>query len=275
LGIFHFFENSRSLGLLTLFTGLILIYGSAKIQRLLAGKNMLTVIFGAIILAVFGYALLKSYEFAAAKGFLGAAAEDKYREQSEKTNNLISAARGEYVASWAAIADSPLIGHGSWAKNTKYIEIFLAGQGINLSSSEARSFMQTEFIPTHSHIFGAWVEAGILGAVFWAYIAFLAVRVLVRVLRPEWAVYRPLVIYLTLTILFDIAFSPFGLERRMTDAAIITGFIIILNRGAGGSTEGRAGMQYFLRPSEVQGVLPFRRAPVHEVCPDARRPNRL
>ena len=73
--------------------------------------------------------------------------------------------------------------------------------------------MRNGFIPTHSYLFGAWVDAGILGAVFWAWIFVLAARVLMRV-YPETAQLLPVVAFLSFLLLWDILFSPYGTESR-------------------------------------------------------------
>src|SRR5437660_8719552 len=101
-----------------------------------------------------------------------------------------------------AIRDSPIIGHGSWAKNPKYVaalqdELHKAGyQGSTVPISP-------DLIPTHSHLFGAWVEAGILGAVFWFWALGLVASVLPRLHRLGDARVA-LVAFLAISFLWDV-----------------------------------------------------------------------
>ncbi len=69
-------------------------------------------------------------------------------------------------------------------------------------------------IPSHSFIFGAWVEAGILGAVFWAYVLWLTGRNLVYLSQMQ-EVLTPLIAYLSFIMLWDVVFSPFGFSQRL------------------------------------------------------------
>jgi len=89
------------------------------------------------------------------------------------------------------------------------------------------SELETNLIPTHSHLMGAWVWAGILGAAFWFYILWLTARATIRVaiLRPPLA---PIYASLVTGMFWQIMFSPFGLNIRMYDAVAILIMIDLL-----------------------------------------------
>ena len=59
-------------------------------------------------------------------------------------------------------------------------------------------------IPSHSHLMGAWVSAGILGALFWGYIVWISSKAVVRVatllpaLAPLYAVVVPGLIWMVM-----------------------------------------------------------------------------
>src|SRR5258708_14335741 len=85
---------------------------------------------------------------------------------------VLLAGRNEFLAAGSAIRDSPFIGHGSWAKDPKYKAILydrLAELGYRKMGPE----LESDVIPSHSYVFGAWVESGILGAVFWCWALWL------------------------------------------------------------------------------------------------------
>ncbi len=111
---------------------------------------------------------------------------------------LFSGGRPEIQVSSQAVKDSPIIGYGSWPQDSKYVEMLFdieVEQGVIDASDVAD--LETNLIPTHSHLMGAWVWAGILGATFWFYILWLTARATIRVavLRPPLApVYASLVI---------------------------------------------------------------------------------
>src|SRR5206468_4091362 len=107
--------------------------------------------------------------------------------------------RPEIQVSLEAVKDSPILGYGSWAQDRKFVEMLFdieVEQGVYEVSDLAE--FENNFIPTHSHLMGAWVWAGILGASFWFYILWLTGRATVRVAvtRPPLA---PVYAYLVVT----------------------------------------------------------------------------
>jgi hypothetical protein len=123
--------------------------------------------------------------------------------------------------------DAPILGHGSWAKDFKYAEM--------LTDLQTQMGIQTDLedveeqgkgsIPTHSHLMGAWVQAGIFGAIFWVYVFWIAIKGLLRisVARPPLA---PFYATMLAGLFWDIAFSPFASTRRMTESLLI---VIVVN----------------------------------------------
>ncbi len=75
--------------------------------------------------------------------------------------------------------------------------------------------MRSGIIPTHSYLFGAWVDAGILGAVFWVWILVSTARVFTRI-YPATNALLPVGIYLAFLLLWNIPFSPYGTDGRLT-----------------------------------------------------------
>jgi O-antigen ligase len=75
-------------------------------------------------------------------------------------------------------------------------------------------------IPTHSHIFGAWVEAGLIGAVFWVFV----LRLIFRSMRRALDLRAPTDVLILLTgamMIWDVFFSPFGANERLSWAAAL------------------------------------------------------
>jgi len=215
--------GSRSLGGITLMAALYvfvqqLLGRRQRIARPSAFRTVAFLVAGAVIAG----GLLTLYGQAAEQGVLGADAREKYELQAGAGGafGVLLGGRSEIFVASQAIADRPIIGHGSWAKNPEYAARLLLldrfGYEVNFLSAES------ELIPTHSHLFGAWVEAGIAGAVFWFWVMFLALRVLSNMFLARETL-SPLIVFSAILFAWDIVFSPFGAERR-----IMTPFFIIL-----------------------------------------------
>lgn len=155
-------------------------------------------------------------------GLLGQQAQKKNEEQSQSIGGMLLGGRPEILVSARAVMDSPILGHGSWAKNYKYVEML---NDIETRYGITESLQQEEesgegVIPAHSHLMGAWVWAGILGAIFWVYILRLTVLAIIGVsnFRPMLA---PIYAWLLVDLAWAIFFSPFGSVMRIYDAFII------------------------------------------------------
>ncbi len=204
--LLNFYFNYRSQGLICLET-LALMHCLGHQYDKHARRRA---IYAGIGLFAAGLAALQCYKLAAGNGLLGRAAQEKYDLQSRGDLNILFAGRDESLASVQAIADSPLIGHGSWAPDSGYGALLRQALSIHGYSQRAMRF---DRIPSHSHILGAWVDAGFVGALFWSYVFWLAIRSMYAfVMKAE-----PLAVvtcYSALILLWDIPFSPFGSDRR-------------------------------------------------------------
>jgi hypothetical protein len=166
-----------------------------------------------VILAASGFGCVKLYEYAAGEGLLGETARQLYEWQSEGTLGLFVGGRSGVFAGITAIAESPWLGHGSWVTDS---DITLRSSGVLRESgyeTMGRSAAQDNAGMLHSHLIGSWVEAGILGAVFWGWILSLDARRLSALYQTK-EVLTPLIAYFGMLLGWDILFSPFGAERR-------------------------------------------------------------
>jgi len=218
MGLINILLGARSLGGICLVAALYLVIAHSMRFRAETGaklKSSLKVVL-AISLALGGFGIFKVYQFAASSGKLGEDARGKYEEQSSGKYGLLLGGRSELFSVVPAIMDSPILGHGSWAKDPTYLiagreaMLLLGYKGaLDLSTDQ----LEEGLIPTHSFLLGAWVYAGVLGAVFWGWVWFLIVKALARI-YPAAAGLLPLMAYVGFLLLWDILFSPFGLDRR-------------------------------------------------------------
>lgn len=103
------------------------------------------------------------YGTAVESGLLGRDALVKYRDQTSGEVPLILGGRSESLVAVQAIADSPVLGHGSWARDRRYVELHHAIKveyGLPVFDAERG---KRDLIPTHSYLLGSWVEGGFLG----------------------------------------------------------------------------------------------------------------
>ncbi|HEX7431180.1 MAG TPA: hypothetical protein VF293_03215 [Candidatus Limnocylindrales bacterium] len=212
-GALNLFFGFRSLGGVSLLTAGYLALGAVSGRRPVASEHsMLRAAAGIALLSLSVILVLQLYDVAASGGLLGPDAQAKYDTQSG-TFGVLLGGRSQVLASSQAIIDSPILGHGSWAKDFKYVDLLserLSSLGYEVGAGPS----DVGLIPAHSYLMQSWVWAGVLGGIFWLAILGIAVRLLASLysFRVELA---PLLVYLTLLMLWNIAFSPYGFDGRL------------------------------------------------------------
>jgi hypothetical protein len=185
-------------------------------------RNLSPAFFIGLIVLGLGASLFveRVYAGLAGSGSLGFEAKEKYEEQSRGDLGIFVGGRPEILISARAIAASPIVGRGSWARDAALVEQYvelLRAAGYGGVIEEASSDLEWNLIPSHSYIFGSWVEAGIFGAVFWIYIMFLSFSALYNVLKVEFA-WAAMIIPIVFVLMWDILFTPFAGDHRFTAA---------------------------------------------------------
>ncbi len=232
LGVFSAFMDFRSWGgVLMLSAAFISIPAILRLVGLrpkpLSYSRML--VMGVVLMAT-GFAALKVYGVAAESGMLGERSKQKYETQSALGDlGILLGGRSESLVTVQAIQDSPLIGHGSWAKDRYYADL---RQLMLYRLGFVNRFIEpeTDLIPTHSHLLGSWVEAGVGGALFWVGILFLVIAAL-RHLYASDDPLRPYLVFLMFLFIWDILFSPFGAQRRLTNGFLMVAVLFALKAG--------------------------------------------
>jgi hypothetical protein len=224
VGSLNLYMGFRSFGLICLLAAGFVAVNQSNIvgrKKLRRGTGAILILLGGF--TIYGITGLLGY--ASTAGWLGDEASEKYLIQSSGDLGILVGGRNEILASSQAIIDSPIVGHGSWAKNQEYADLLvyaLRQQGYNISGEA-----QSDAIPSHSYIMGAWVEAGIVGAIFWLWALVLIVRALLATLSNNSAM-APLIAFGAFHLLWNIPFSPFGAEERMYAAYYLVLMIFAL-----------------------------------------------
>jgi len=227
IGCINIAAGARSRGAVCLAVALYLLISSPQSQKrddipkMKAASLVAIIALGALAVA----AVLWTYQYAARSGILGHAAMVEYEEQSAGDYGVLLGGRSAVLGSIPAIYDSPILGHGSWARDPTYVLAQLqamAAMGYENTSAVEEEELDEGYIPAHSYLFGAWVEGGVVGAIFWAWVLILAVKGLVRTYLSN-TLLLPLVAFCAVSLAWDILFSPYGAQQR-----IIVPFYIVL-----------------------------------------------
>lgn len=223
--------NTRSVfGILVVTTGLV--WAAVQFDRFRRQQPLPKWAFAAMLACgiVLSQGVISAYEYAASSGVLGQAALEKYESQSQASLSILQAGRTESLVSLQAIADSPLIGHGSWARDFYYIGLYVRAQedsGLRVAGDA----YENDLIPTHSFLLGAWVESGILGGLFWLFTIVVAFRALYASFHipPE---ARPLVFFVIVNFFWCVFFSPFGAQERFFVAVELSVMLWAIRRSS-------------------------------------------
>ena len=176
-----------------------------------------TIVAFAALIVVSLIGIMRAYQYAATTGILGEDARKKFELQSSGKYGVLLGGRTELLASIPAVYDSPILGHGSWAKNRIYYigEVrALALLGYKGATDISREELIDGLIPAHSYLLQAWVYGGILGAIFWAWVYVFIVRALMRI-YPATVVLLPVAAFMAFSLFWDILFSPYGATTRI------------------------------------------------------------
>jgi len=220
----------RSLALICVAT-IVYLYINQRSHRLKNSYNPSKwLVIKLIILFVgIGIVTAEAYKYADLNGWLREKDSKKYIQQSRGKYGVLLTGRPEFIASSVAILDSPFIGHGSWAKDPKYtlmVAYLLSDLGYTTSQNTENA---DTLIPSHSYLFGAWVESGIIGAAFWGWVWLLVMKALWKLHNAREKL-LPLAAFICFNMLWDILFSPFGATGRMYEAYHLVFIIVVLSR---------------------------------------------
>jgi len=219
IGVWSFLLGARNLGGTIMITAAYLtwiqVFKGGRRRTRLRAKRLASHALAVLTIAAL---TLATYSFAASSGFLG---EDEYtRNQAQSAGGLglLIGGRQDNVGSVIAIADSPFLGHGSRPENAEYTDAAIA---FLTEAGYEPIRRQSDAIPNHSFLLGAWISAGIAGAAFWIFIVYVGLRALVLARRFP-LTWRPIAILLAVQLIWNVFFTPLSAsDRTLVPAALL------------------------------------------------------
>jgi hypothetical protein len=213
LALVDLLQGARSLFGITLAAAALCIY-----HRFYRSKHKpRRAAFVVVALVVGTLASSSAYAHLASSGALGPKQALKYASQSHGRYGAVLGGRPEFAYSFIVLSENPVLGVGSYAQLTTSLDLqartLLTSWGYRRGAQRADL---SDRVPTHSGLLGSWVEGGLGAAFFWLALAALCLRILA--LGPRSARLAPLQIYLATGLVWDVMFSPYGADRRLTVA---------------------------------------------------------
>ena len=213
VGVFSMFMDSRAISAASILVAALLFIKPRVKHGLNSKANTAMIVIGVLLAAGVIVAALN-------------VTDDEFSERRYKSSS------GRFAAlsiSFQAVAQSPIIGLGSWSESAELARM-LYEQRMADQSRDDRHVLHagTKFRP-HSQIMQAWIEGGILAPWF-----FLAVMILIiRGLRyaaetRQLDYFSPILIYVFVTQFWHTLASPFGGEHRI-DLAICIGLLVLVS----------------------------------------------
>lgn len=131
-----------------------------------------------------------------------------------------------------AIKDSPLLGYGSWPRSRALAYEYMRSMSSYVGHQWYIRPTERDLIPSHSQFLQAWLESGIFGIPFFAYLFFCSLRSLKKLMTHQ--VLGPatsLAVILLVMCIWDVLFSPFSGRHRIF-IAIAIAFIAAIDRAS-------------------------------------------
>jgi hypothetical protein len=238
LGLFclaglHLYFESRSLAAITCVVAFYCLLATFWARPYPAAFKVQTLSAIVVSIVVFAYAGPLLFTWLADSRLLSENLVTKNQVQAANRYGFLAAARPDTFTALYAISKKPILGYGSGNFDSEvfafYAEVNAASyRDAQLSRRVFKSIYQEDWllgIPSHSHLFGAWADAGIFAALSWLFIVWLNLKMLAQLWR--WGhPFAPLFVFVGIETLWDVLLSPgpIRLDIAVRVAVIATAF---------------------------------------------------
>lgn len=200
--------------------GLVIILGATTVLLLRTRFRRGQKLFAVAMVLGLGYMLYVAY----VNDVLSTpSTTNSYLQLSKAANpynpfSLLAEGRAESLVALAAIGESPILGHGSWARD-------LTGKfsALRAQLMEQSVVYHSPFIPAHSVILTAWMWGGLLGLAGILIVWWSIFRNGLRLIATR-SPYQIVIAVLFVDFIWNSIFSPFGHVR--TSFPVIGAFVI-------------------------------------------------
>lgn len=229
-------SSSRALAGFMVISSVITVFSGVIIKTRLY-RNLCTSPYGLIqlllgifvVVFVLDRSMVALFSYEPFLDFLPSADAMKYSIQAESKWGVILGGRTELLISLEAFFDAPFFGHGSWAENSYYtyahLDMVDASGGMLIELSVAEDNINSFLIPTHSYLMGAMVWGGFFAGLFWVKVLGLSLAGLLN----EKVISSPLLLFIVITLVWNILFSPFGADARWLSTVLLWVYISMCN----------------------------------------------
>jgi hypothetical protein len=216
LGLLHLYFSSRNLALTSFVVAAFCVWSAMQRRR----RPRQTKFYSYLAFALGVLIAVPLVEWAlisfASNGLLTSELSAKILVQAAHSQGFWVAARPETFAAISAIQKYPWLGVGPGVVNAEVLEISaayaaeaLVGRTEEFESIKGAILQSGLSTGTqaHSHVIGAWVDAGLFAAVCWVVLFGFCITLLVKIsgLLDGWA---PTCLFISICTMWDIVFSP-------------------------------------------------------------------
>ncbi len=215
MSIVHIMSSGRALAAIVAVSGLFAIW--SNIFGRVLPPNIKP--FRFLVICLFGllniFIIYEGAKWATQERLFSPELQRKMERQLSNPYGLLAAGRPDTFAALHGIQKSPVLGFGSTNADPDVMSLY-RNIVVSTYSREGWAEAYRELLasrewslgtPSHSHVFGAWVDAGVFAAISWIVVFVFAAYVLFR--SVGW--YHPMVplfILISMFCLWDLLFSP-------------------------------------------------------------------
>lgn len=222
-GIVCMIMDARSNGLIFIISSFILYLKTTKIKFTRA--RILSFSLASIIILYTGYVFYVNQVLNNNLGGTNARTQLSLASNPYNPFELLYYGRSQVFISLEAISERPILGYGSWAKDRTGEFARFSAQLSNINYIPNDRY----WIPSHSLILTTWLYSGIIGFLALVYLLFnLMKQAFITLKNREMNTLTPILTILTIDMIWNMFFSPFGLLR--TSFPIFAALVIVSYR---------------------------------------------
>ena len=211
----HLYLSSRSLAVITMLVAIYCLVATIAGRKKPADFSARSLTTMLLALCMFVYAGPLAVNWLASSRLLPENLVTKNQLQAANSYGFLAAARPDTFTALYAISKRPILGYGSGVFDAEvfsfYAEVNAASyRDAHLSRSVFKNIYSQDWllgIPSHSHVFGAWADAGVIAALSWFFVIWIDLKMLARLWRWGHPL-APLFAFVGIASLWDIVFSP-------------------------------------------------------------------